>query len=77
MKRIRIFLLSAIVIFTVTALERRTNNAAAASAPQSQPPAARVVDLKASDGAVLKTGLLCRGKAGPRCVAVPSDQPDS
>ena len=69
MKQIRIFLLLAALIFTVTASRQGTKSAAAASAPQAQeshqPPAARVVDLKASDGTVLKASYFAVAKPGP------------
>jgi hypothetical protein len=45
-KEIRIFPLAAVLLFTVAALGR-----------SQQPPAARVVDLKASDGAILKASF--------------------
>jgi dienelactone hydrolase len=69
MKQIRIFLRLAALIFTVTALGRGTNSAAAASAPETeqatQPPSARVVDLKASDGTLLKASYFAAAKPGP------------
>jgi dienelactone hydrolase len=68
MKQIRIFLALAFLIFAVTALRQGASSAAAASAPQaqrSQPPAARVVDLKASDGTVLKASYFAAAKPGP------------
>jgi dienelactone hydrolase len=66
MKQMRILLLSAII---VPALVQARNSAAVASAPQAQPsqqqPAARVVDLKASDGTLLKASYFAAGKPGP------------
>jgi dienelactone hydrolase len=64
MKQMQIFLLSAVLIFTVTALVQGTKSAA--STPQAQPPpAARVVDLKASDGTILKATYFAAAKPGP------------
>jgi dienelactone hydrolase len=67
--KIRIFLLLAVLIFTVAAWGQGTTSAAAASAPQAQvlqqPPAARVVDLRASDGAILKASYFAAAKPGP------------
>jgi len=69
-KQIRLILLLAVLIFilAVTALRQGTNSAAAASAPQTQqiqPAAPRVVDLKASDGTVLKASYFAAAKPGP------------
>jgi len=67
-KQAGLFLLLAGVIFTGTALAQGTNSAAAASTQdphQSQPPAPRVVDLKASDGIVLKATYFAAAKPGP------------
>ena len=64
-------MLPAVLIFAMTALGQVNKIAAAANAPQarqSPPPAARVVELKASDGTLLKASYFYRGKAGPRCV---------
>ena len=50
MKPIRMFLLSAVLMFAVTALAQGTKSAAAASAPQAQPPSvAAVVDREISN----------------------------
>ena len=69
MKQIRIFPLLTVLIFTPAAIRQATTNAAAASAPLEQPspvpPAARVVDLKASDGTVLKASYFAAAKPGP------------
>jgi dienelactone hydrolase len=66
MKPIRFFLLLVVVIFTRTALGQGTNNGEAASAPKApQPAAPRVVDLKASDGTLLKASYFAAAKAGP------------
>jgi dienelactone hydrolase len=66
MKHMRIFLLSAVI---VPALVQARNSATVASAPQAQPsqhpPAARVVDLKASDGTLLKASYFAAAKPGP------------
>jgi dienelactone hydrolase len=66
MKQMRILLLSAVI---VPALVQARNSAAAASAPQAEPsqqqPAARVVDLKASDGTLLKASYFAAAKPGP------------
>ncbi len=66
MKQIRAPLLFATVIFTVAALGQGTNTAADASAAQAQQPSApRVVELKASDGTVLKASYFVAAKPGP------------
>ncbi len=69
MKPIRIFLLLALLIFAVAALRQGTKCAITASAAQAQqslqPPAPRVVDLKASDGTVLKATYFAAAKPGP------------
>src|ERR1700690_1890364 len=66
MKQMRIFLLLAVA---VTALGQATAGSAAVSAPQSpraqQSPSARVIDLKASDGTVLKANYFAAAKPGP------------
>jgi dienelactone hydrolase len=66
MKQIRISWLSAVLIFTVTAL---VYGAPAPTAPEiepaTEPPAARVVDLKASDGALLNASYFAAAKPGP------------
>ena len=69
MKQIRTFLLLAALIFTANALGQDTKSATTPSAstgPQShQPPAVRVVDLKASDGTILKASYFAAAKPGP------------
>src|SRR5947209_10063875 len=69
MKQIRTFLLLTAFIFTTNALGQNTKSATAPSAspePQShQPPAVRVVDLKASDGTILKASYFAAAKPGP------------
>jgi dienelactone hydrolase len=66
MKQMRILLLSAVI---VPALVQAGNSAAVASAPQAQPsqqqPDARVVDLKTSDGTLLKASYFAAAKPGP------------
>ena len=63
MKLPRIFLLLTVAIFSRTAL----GQSATASVPQAQPspPAAREVDLKASDGTILKASYFAAAKPGP------------
>jgi dienelactone hydrolase len=68
MKQIRICMLSAefFFILAVTALGQGSMSAAATSVSQAeQPPTARVVDLKASDGTVLKASYFAAAKPGP------------
>ena len=68
MKQIRIVLLLALLVFAAAALRHIATSARAASVPQAQlspPPAARVVDLKASDGTILKTSYFAAAKPGP------------
>src|ERR1700687_142521 len=69
MKQTRIFLLLTVLIFTPAAIRQATTNAAAAGAPHAQPsqlpPAVRVVDLKASDGTLLKASYFAAAKPGP------------
>jgi tetratricopeptide (TPR) repeat protein len=69
MKQIRIFPLLTVLIFTPAAIRQATTNAAATSAPQAQPSqlplAVRVVDLKASDGTLLKASYFAAAKPGP------------
>jgi pimeloyl-ACP methyl ester carboxylesterase len=69
MKRVRTPLLLAAVIFTATSLGLGTNTAVAAGAPQAQqsqqPLAPRVVDLKTSDGTLLKASYFAAAKPGP------------
>src|SRR5205085_10205794 len=61
MKQIWLTWLSAVLVLSVTAPGQGTNNAAAAGAtqaqPSQQPPAPRVVDLKAEDGTPLKASF--------------------
>jgi len=64
MKQIPICCLLAVVIFTVAALGRGTKNAASA-AQATQRSVARVVDLKASDGTLLKASYFAAAKPGP------------
>ena len=56
-------------MFSATASGQGTNSATAGSAPQAQqppqPPVARVIDLKASDGTVLKASYFAAAKPGP------------
>jgi tetratricopeptide (TPR) repeat protein len=65
MKQIRGFLLSATIIIIVTALGLGANIAAAQVQPSQQPPAPHIVDLKATDGAVLKASYFAAAKPGP------------
>src|SRR2546423_12484763 len=69
MKQIRTFLLLAALIFTANALGQDTKSATTPSAttlPQSQRlPAVRVVDLKASDGTILKASYFAAANPGP------------
>jgi hypothetical protein len=68
MKQIRIFPLLTVLILTPLAIRQATTSAASASAPQaqtSQPPAVRVVDLKVSDGTLLKASYFAAAKPGP------------
>jgi alpha/beta superfamily hydrolase len=73
MKQTRIFLLFAV---TATALAQSTT-AVATSAPQAQPsqqpPAIRVVDLKASDGTILKASYFAALKPGPGVLLLHQD----
>jgi predicted acyl esterase len=66
MKQMRILLLSAVI---VPALAQATNSAAAASTlneqPSQQQSAVRVVELKTSDGTVLKASYFAAAKPGP------------
>lgn len=68
MKQIRIFPLLTVLIFT-SAIRQAKTDAAAVSAPPEQPsqvpPAARVVDLKAADGTILKASYFAAAKPGP------------
>jgi dienelactone hydrolase len=69
MNQTRIFLLLTVLIFTPAGVRQATMNAAATSAPHAQPsqvsPPVRVVDLKASDGTLLKASYFAAAKAGP------------
>ena len=68
MKQMRTFLLLTVLvfIFAAGALGQGTKSATAANGPQAQPPpAARVVDLKASDGTILKVSYFAAAKVGP------------
>src|SRR5438270_6708898 len=69
MKQIRIFMLLAVLFFAATGLGQNKKNAALTSTPQAQksepPPAAHVVELKASDGTVLKASYFAAAKPGP------------
>jgi tetratricopeptide (TPR) repeat protein len=69
MKKIQNFLLLAALTFTASATGQDTKNATtphSTSGPQSQQPQApRVVDLKASDGIVLKASYFAAAKPGP------------
>jgi tetratricopeptide (TPR) repeat protein len=71
MKQIRsgIFTLLMVFVFTPAAIRPSTTNTPSASAPQaqsSQPsPGARIIDLKASDGAVLKASYFAAANPGP------------
>lgn len=63
---IRIFLSSIALILAVAALGPRAKSASPASEPQPQQlTAARVVDLKTSDGTVLKASYFAAAKPGP------------
>jgi len=65
MAQLRVFWLSAVLILAVPSLAQT----AAANAPPEQPaqpqPAARMVDLKASDGTILKASYFAASKPGP------------
>jgi tetratricopeptide (TPR) repeat protein len=69
MKRIRIFSLLTVLILTMAAIRQATTNAASASVPQAQPsqppPVPRAVDMKASDGTLLKASYFAAAKPGP------------
>jgi alpha-beta hydrolase superfamily lysophospholipase len=69
MKRVGVFSPLAVLIFTVNAFGQVAGSAATASAPQAQqsqrPPAPRVVDLKASDGTILKATYFAAARPGP------------
>lgn len=69
MRTIRILLVLAPIIFSLSGLGRTTKSAAAESASQGhqaqQPSAPRVVELKAWDGTVLKASYFAAAKPGP------------
>src|SRR3984893_10153930 len=67
MKRTPDFLLPTLLICVITAfIQSATERTAAAPPPQeSQPSAMRVVDLKASDGTLLKASYFAAAKPGP------------
>jgi tetratricopeptide (TPR) repeat protein len=56
----------AVIIFAVAALGYRIKSATVVGAPKAQqPPAARVVDLKAADGTILRATYFAAAKPGP------------
>jgi pimeloyl-ACP methyl ester carboxylesterase len=61
----RMFWLFFVLSSTLAALGLGTKTADAPEAQQSQPPAPRVVDLKASDGTILKASYFAAAKPGP------------
>src|SRR5437773_3593590 len=69
MKQIRTFLLVALTTLAAGALGQETKSAATPSAtpmpPSQQPQPGRVVDLKASDGTILKATYFAAAKPGP------------
>jgi tetratricopeptide (TPR) repeat protein len=69
MKQIRIVILSLCLIFAVTAFGQDAKSTEAASAtvaqPSQPPQAPRTVDLKASDGTLLKASYFAAAKPGP------------
>ena len=68
MKQIPIVILSLGLSFAMTAFGQDTKNTETASAtvaPQSQQPSSTVVELKASDGTVLKASYFAAAKPGP------------
>jgi pimeloyl-ACP methyl ester carboxylesterase len=65
MKRRRILWVSTFLIFAMTALGQGTDNAVPTSTDPQQPSAPRVVDLRASDGTVLKASYFAAAKPGP------------
>src|SRR5205809_4698547 len=69
MKQTQTFLLLAALIFAANALGQDTKSTTppnASPGPQSQqPPAVSVVDLKASDGTILKASYFAAAKPGP------------
>jgi hypothetical protein len=62
MKQIRILPLLTVLILTPADIRQSTTNTAAVGA---SPPAARVVDLKAADGIILKASYFAAAKPGP------------
>src|SRR5438105_3764253 len=69
MKQIRTFLLLAALIFAASAIGQEAKSAATPSAspvpPSQQPQPGRAVDLKASDGTILKASYFAAAKPGP------------
>ena len=65
MKQILTLLLFATVVFTVAALGQGKSAAAESASQAQQPSAPRVVDLKASDGTLLKASYFAAAKPGP------------
>jgi len=69
MKHVQILLALAVLIFTVTASGQGTERTADPRVSQSQssqqPPAPQVVELKVSDGTVLRASYFATGKPGP------------
>jgi dienelactone hydrolase len=69
MKHVQILLALAVLIFTVTASGQSTKRTADRSVSQAQslqqPPVPQVVELKASDGTVLKASYFAAAKPGP------------
>src|SRR5438067_1303263 len=69
MKPIRTFLLLAALIFAASAIGREANSTTTPSAspvpPSQQPQPGRAVDLKASDGTILKASYFAAAKPGP------------
>lgn len=69
MKPIRILFLLASLMVAVPSLGQGASTSAAANTPPAQssqqPPAARVVDLKASDGTILKASYFAAANPGP------------
>ena len=62
MKQRRAFLPCALLILTLTALGQTAKSTPPANA---QPPVARMVDLKASDGTILRASYFAAAKPGP------------
>src|SRR6266702_1578151 len=69
MKQIRTFLLLAALIFAASAIGQEAKSTATPSAspvpPSQQPQPGRAVDLKASDGTILKASYFAAAKSGP------------